>query len=176
MGGRTAREKEMEEMIPIDEIPQSDRRRVLEEDRLARKASTYFAQAQASLDDTSGGRYGAVTKSTVTGSSFINLIPTEFLWSTEPYAPSLCSLPAFICPSSDQMPFKSRQSSQESSPSSSPCIVDVSAQASARELNLAPALEMVSRMLSRSLGASGQPIKSCHQQNIPIPERSYRLC
>lgn len=69
MGGRTAREKEMEEMIPIDEIPQSDRRRVLEEDRLARKASTYFAQAQASLDDTSGGRYGAVTKSTVTGST-----------------------------------------------------------------------------------------------------------
>jgi hypothetical protein len=55
-------------MIPIEDIPQSERRRIMEEDRLARKASTYFQQAQSSLNDTAGGRFGAVTKSSVTGS------------------------------------------------------------------------------------------------------------
>jgi hypothetical protein len=58
----------MEKMIPITEISQDERRRILEEDKLARKASTYFAQAQSSLNDDAGGRFGSVTKSSVTGS------------------------------------------------------------------------------------------------------------
>jgi hypothetical protein len=51
-------------MNSVDEISQAERRRILAEDR---RSSTYFAQAQASLEDTSGGRYGAVTKNKVTG-------------------------------------------------------------------------------------------------------------
>jgi hypothetical protein len=51
---------------PADEISQAEKLRILAEDR---RASTYFHQAQSSLDDLSGGRYGPVTKSQVVGAS-----------------------------------------------------------------------------------------------------------
>jgi len=53
-----------------DEIAQSEKRRILAEDRRAR---TYHAVAQGSIDDERGGRYGAVGRQpTVTGRSAIS--------------------------------------------------------------------------------------------------------
>ena len=48
------------------------------------------------------------------GYGFFNLKPTEFRFTAEPYSPCLCSLASFICSSSDQVPFKSRQATQNS--------------------------------------------------------------
>jgi hypothetical protein len=55
---------------PADEISQAEKRRILNEDR---KARTYLAQAQSSIDDDRGGRFAAVGKSTaVVGASPIS--------------------------------------------------------------------------------------------------------
>jgi hypothetical protein len=55
-------------MNQADNIPQSERRKVMESDRLARRAGTYFSQASAGMDDERGGRFAALNKPTVTGS------------------------------------------------------------------------------------------------------------
>jgi hypothetical protein len=55
--------KEDEPMIgnPADEISQSEKRRILAEDRKAR--STYFQHAQSVIDEDRGGRFSAVGSS-----------------------------------------------------------------------------------------------------------------
>jgi hypothetical protein len=58
-------------LMTNDDIPQSERRQVMENDRLARRASTYLHQAQANADLELGGSYAKVTKTTVVGSGHI---------------------------------------------------------------------------------------------------------
>jgi hypothetical protein len=61
--------------MKVDEISQAERRRVLANDRKVaeeRKLSTLLDHANASADDLAGGRFAAITKTTVTGSSPIS--------------------------------------------------------------------------------------------------------
>jgi hypothetical protein len=63
-----------------DEVSQSERRRVFENDRitaLERRLSTYHAVAQGSIDDERQGRFAAVGKVTVTGAGPTHQYPTQ---------------------------------------------------------------------------------------------------
>jgi hypothetical protein len=76
---------------PSDEISQSEKRRVLANDRMVaeeRRASTYHQQSQASIDDLSGGRFGAMPKATVTGTAPISYPrqPEGSPWASDPTA------------------------------------------------------------------------------------------
>ena len=51
---------------PADEISQSERRRIMREDRLP---TTYHAAAQASIDEDRGGRFKVLTPTQVVGRS-----------------------------------------------------------------------------------------------------------
>ena len=55
--------------MTADEVSQSEKRRILAEDRRMR---TYHAVAQASIDDDRGGRFGVVGRTTVTGAAPIS--------------------------------------------------------------------------------------------------------
>lgn len=56
---------------PADEISQSEKRRILAEDRQVR--STYMSHAESSIDDDRGGRFAAIEKSaTIVGASQIS--------------------------------------------------------------------------------------------------------
>src|SRR5262245_16943788 len=55
-----------EEVMTADEISQAQKRRILAEDRLA---TTYHSASQAFVDEERGGRFAALEKPTVTGSS-----------------------------------------------------------------------------------------------------------
>lgn len=57
-----------------NEASPAERKRVLENDR---KVSTYHALAQAAADDLAGGRYGNVTKTTVTGADPRVAVPKQ---------------------------------------------------------------------------------------------------
>jgi hypothetical protein len=59
-------------MNQADDISQAERRRVLENDRLAREGSTYHNHAVSSANDLMGGRFGVDSKSVVIGSSPIS--------------------------------------------------------------------------------------------------------
>jgi hypothetical protein len=60
-------------MSTADEISQALKRRVIENDRKVREGSTYFAHAQASIDDELRGRFAQSGQSaSVTGSSPIS--------------------------------------------------------------------------------------------------------
>jgi hypothetical protein len=66
-------------MIPIaiEDIPQDERRRVLKEGELARKASTYFQQASANIEDERGGRWAKHVKTVVAGSDPSVAVPRQ---------------------------------------------------------------------------------------------------
>jgi hypothetical protein len=72
-----------------DDIPQSERRRVMENDRKVREGSTYFQQAQASALDEMGGRFAKVQPTSVTGSApgAWPKMPEGNPWATNPYPP-----------------------------------------------------------------------------------------
>ena len=53
-------------MNPADDIPQSEKRRILAEER---RMKTLMGQAQASLDDLAGGRFAHLNKAVITGST-----------------------------------------------------------------------------------------------------------
>jgi hypothetical protein len=77
---------------PADEISQSERRKVMESDRLARKASTYHQLAEASADELAGGRFAKATnKQTVVGSSPISYPrqPSTSPWFNDPVPPEM---------------------------------------------------------------------------------------
>jgi hypothetical protein len=56
--------------MPADEISQSERRRVLANER--RVLATYYGVAQTSIDDDRGGRFAVRSPTTVVGTSPIN--------------------------------------------------------------------------------------------------------
>ena len=62
-------------MIPVDEISQSERRRILVEDR--QRLSTYHQHAQVNADLELGGRFAKVTTTKVTGSEPISRYPKQ---------------------------------------------------------------------------------------------------
>ena len=70
-------------MNKADEISQTERRRVMENDR---KVATYHFVAQSAVDDERGGRYAVEGKATVTGSSPISYPaqPTHSPWHHDP--------------------------------------------------------------------------------------------
>jgi hypothetical protein len=80
-------------MKPIDEITQSERRRIFENDRLTaleRRLSTYHAHGQASIDDERQGRFGALDKTTVTGAGPTLQYPRQppnSPWANDPLPP-----------------------------------------------------------------------------------------
>jgi hypothetical protein len=71
---RGAEDEEQKTMNPADEIPQSERRRILAEDRLAR--NTYFSHANDPELEL-GGRFSKVIKTTVTGASPVGMYPRQ---------------------------------------------------------------------------------------------------
>jgi hypothetical protein len=82
----------MEPMIgnPADEISQSEKRRILAEDRKAR--STYFQHAQSVIDEDRGGRFSAVGSSPkVVGTSSISYPqqPEGSPWRCDPVPPEM---------------------------------------------------------------------------------------
>ena len=55
---------------PADMISQKEKREILANDRLVR--STYFSQAQASIDEDRGGRFSVLTPTQVVGRSSVS--------------------------------------------------------------------------------------------------------
>jgi hypothetical protein len=77
-------------MNNADDISQSERRKVMESDRLARKASTYHQLAEASANDLAGGRFAQSSpKQRVIGSSPISYpeLPENSPWAKDPMPP-----------------------------------------------------------------------------------------
>src|SRR5215470_14728674 len=63
---------------PADDVPQSERRRILANDKKVREGSTFHAHAIAELSDV-GGRFANVQPTSVTGSSpSIDVSPTTY--------------------------------------------------------------------------------------------------
>ena len=70
-----------------DEISEAERRKIMESDRLARRASTYHALADAAANELSGGRYAqSANRQTVIGSSPISYPaqPENSPWAKDP--------------------------------------------------------------------------------------------
>ena len=78
--------RRMEMTNPADDVPQSERRRVMANDRMA----TYHSVAQSAVDDERGGRYATEgSKQTVIGSSPIPYPkqPSTSPWHSDPCPP-----------------------------------------------------------------------------------------
>ena len=74
-------------MNNADDIPQSERRRVMANDRKVRETATYHSVAQSVVDDERGGRYATEGgKQTVIGSSPIAYPqqPSTSPWHSDP--------------------------------------------------------------------------------------------
>ena len=69
---------------PVDEVSQADRRRIIAEDR--QRLNTYRAHAEASIDDDRGGRFAAISRTTVIGASPIRYprLPDGSPWAYDP--------------------------------------------------------------------------------------------
>ena len=83
-------------MNNADEISQSEKRRVLANDRQVmaerQRVSTYRDAAQASVDDMAGGRYAVIDKPSVTGTSPITY-PRQSATSPSNQATLVCDEP-----------------------------------------------------------------------------------
>jgi hypothetical protein len=75
------------DLSAVDDIPQSERRQVMANDRKVREAATYHSVAQSAVDDERGGRYATEgSKQTVIGSSPIAYPqqPCTSPWHSDP--------------------------------------------------------------------------------------------
>jgi hypothetical protein len=64
-------------MGPANDIPQSERRQVSENDRVARRAATYHSLASADIDQERGGRFATMNKPAVTGTDPAVRVPQQ---------------------------------------------------------------------------------------------------